>query len=53
MFSGKSNGKGYYLYEKGSRPKPDPSVQKVVEESRRLVNIMPGGKVSNLMSHFG
>ncbi|KAK4391675.1 Peroxisomal fatty acid beta-oxidation multifunctional protein AIM1 [Sesamum angolense] len=42
--NGKSNGKGYYIYEKGSKPKPDPSVLPVVEESRRLTNIMPGGK---------
>lgn len=43
--SGKNNGKGYYIYEKGSKPKPDPSVVPIVEESRRLTNIMPGGKV--------
>lgn len=42
--NGKNNGKGYYIYEKGSKPKPDPSVMPVVEESRRLKNIMPGGK---------
>ncbi|KAG8367388.1 hypothetical protein BUALT_Bualt16G0066800 [Buddleja alternifolia] len=42
--SGKSNGKGFYIYEKGSKPKPDPSVLPIVEESRRLTNIMPGGK---------
>ncbi|XP_072965931.1 peroxisomal fatty acid beta-oxidation multifunctional protein [Typha angustifolia] len=42
--NGKSNGKGYYLYQKGSKPKPDPSVQSIIEESRRRANIMPGGK---------
>ncbi|KAG7988925.1 hypothetical protein I3843_03G212500 [Carya illinoinensis] len=42
--NGKNNGKGYYIYEKGSKPKPDPSVLPVIEESRRLTNIMPGGK---------
>ncbi|WZY85908.1 hypothetical protein YC2023_032292 [Brassica napus] len=41
---GKINGRGYYIYQKGSKPKPDPSVLSVVEESRRLTNIMPGGK---------
>lgn len=42
--NGKNNGKGYYIYEKGSKPKPDPSVLPIIEESRRLKNIMPGGK---------
>ncbi|CAI9100353.1 OLC1v1037333C1 [Oldenlandia corymbosa var. corymbosa] len=41
---GKSNGKGYYIYEKGSQPKPDPSVLPIIEESRKLANVMPGGK---------
>ncbi|XP_010915852.1 peroxisomal fatty acid beta-oxidation multifunctional protein [Elaeis guineensis] len=41
---GKSNGKGFYIHEKGSKPKPDPSIQSIVEESRRRTNIMPGGK---------
>lgn len=45
LISGKNNGKGYYIYEKGSKPKPDPSVLPVIEESRRLTSIMPGGKV--------
>ncbi|OMO61880.1 Crotonase superfamily [Corchorus capsularis] len=31
---GKSNGKGYYIFEKGSKPKPDYSVLPIVEESR-------------------
>lgn len=48
--SGKNNGKGYYIYEKGSKPKPDPSVLSIIEESRRLTNIMPGGKVCTLAS---
>jgi len=42
--NGKNNGRGYYIYEKGSKPKPDPSVLPIIEESRRFVNIMPGGK---------
>lgn len=42
--NGKNNGKGYYIYEKGSKPKPDPSVLPIIEESRRLLNIMPNGK---------
>lgn len=43
--AGKNNGKGYYIYKKGEKPKPDPSVLPIIEESRRLTNIMPGGKV--------
>ncbi|XAR67013.1 3-hydroxybutyryl-CoA epimerase [Bertholletia excelsa] len=42
--NGKSNGKGFYLYEKGSKPKPDLSVLPIIEECRRITNIMPGGK---------
>ncbi|GKV06622.1 hypothetical protein SLEP1_g18495 [Rubroshorea leprosula] len=42
--NGKNNGKGYYIYERGSKPKPDPSVLSIIEESRRFANIMPGGK---------
>ncbi|XP_012451892.1 peroxisomal fatty acid beta-oxidation multifunctional protein AIM1 isoform X2 [Gossypium raimondii] len=42
--NGKSNGKGFYVHEKGSKPKPDPSVLPIVDESRKLMNIMPGGK---------
>lgn len=42
--NGKANGKGLYTYEKGSTPKPDPSVLPIIEECRRLSNIMPGGK---------
>ncbi|KAG6411214.1 hypothetical protein SASPL_129292 [Salvia splendens] len=42
--NGKNNGKGYYIFEKGSKPKPDPSVLPIIEESRRTINIMPGGK---------
>jgi len=45
LASGKINGRGYYIYEKGSKPKPDPSVLSIVEKSRKLTNIMPGGKV--------
>ncbi|KAJ4957858.1 hypothetical protein NE237_024969 [Protea cynaroides] len=42
--NGKNNGKGYYIYQKGSKPEPDPSVLSIIEESRRLTNVMPGGK---------
>ena len=45
FWEGKNNGKGYYIFERGSKPKPDPSVLPIIEESRRLTNIMPGGKV--------
>ncbi|RLN07552.1 peroxisomal fatty acid beta-oxidation multifunctional protein [Panicum miliaceum] len=41
---GKMNGKGYYIYEKGGKPKPDPSVQRVIEEYRKRAKTMPGGK---------
>ncbi|XVE97557.1 hypothetical protein REPUB_Repub03eG0029500 [Reevesia pubescens] len=37
---GKSNGKGYYIFEKGSKPKPDYSVLPIVEESRRITNLI-------------
>ncbi|KAJ8768694.1 hypothetical protein K2173_023598 [Erythroxylum novogranatense] len=46
--NGKNNGRGYYLYEKGSKPKPDPSVIPIIEESRRIANIMPNGKPINV-----
>ena len=39
------NGKGYYIYEKGGKPKPDPSVQRVIEEYRKGAKTMPGRKV--------
>ncbi|KAL3322890.1 hypothetical protein AABB24_040137 [Solanum stoloniferum] len=42
--NGKNNGKGYYIYKKGEKARPDPSVLPIIEESRRLTNIMPGGK---------
>ncbi|CAN8273508.1 unnamed protein product [Cochlearia groenlandica] len=42
--NGKINGRGYYIYEKGTKPKPDLSVLSIVEESRKLTNIMPDGK---------
>ncbi|KAL8136983.1 hypothetical protein V2J09_002984 [Rumex salicifolius] len=48
--NGKNNGKGYYTYEKGSKPEPDLSIMPIVEESRRITNIMPGGKVPILVS---
>ncbi|PSS20866.1 3-hydroxyacyl-CoA dehydrogenase [Actinidia chinensis var. chinensis] len=42
--NGKNNGKGYYLYDKGSKPKPDPSIVPIIEESRQIANILPAGK---------
>ncbi|KAJ0766533.1 putative isomerase, 3-hydroxyacyl-CoA dehydrogenase, Enoyl-CoA hydratase [Helianthus annuus] len=42
--NGKNNGKGYYIYEKGSKPKPDPLVLPIIEESRKLANLMPRGQ---------
>ncbi|EXB37513.1 Peroxisomal fatty acid beta-oxidation multifunctional protein AIM1 [Morus notabilis] len=42
--NGKNNGKGYYIYEKGSQPKPDLTILPIIEESRQLTNIMPGKK---------
>ncbi|KAK9071962.1 hypothetical protein SSX86_008393 [Deinandra increscens subsp. villosa] len=42
--NGKNNGKGYYIYEKGSILKPDPMVLPIIEESRRLANLMPRGQ---------
>ncbi|KAL6558563.1 hypothetical protein OROMI_018913 [Orobanche minor] len=35
------NGKGSYIYKKGRKPKPEFSVLSIIEESRRLTNIMP------------
>ncbi|KAI3872452.1 hypothetical protein MKX03_023192 [Papaver bracteatum] len=46
--NGKLNGRGYYTYEKGSKPKPDPTVLPIIEKSRKLANIMPGGKPVSL-----
>ncbi|CAL9156615.1 peroxisomal fatty acid beta-oxidation multifunctional protein isoform X1 [Musa acuminata AAA Group] len=42
--NGKNNGKGYYIYERGQNPKPDSSVQPIIEECRRRANVMHGGK---------
>ncbi|CAM8923465.1 unnamed protein product [Rhodiola kirilowii] len=42
--NGKYNGKGFYTYEKGSKPTPDPSVLPIIVESRRLTNILIGEK---------
>ncbi|TYI71684.1 hypothetical protein E1A91_D07G006300v1 [Gossypium mustelinum] len=42
--NGKINGKGYYIYEKGSKPKPDPSILPIIEECRRQTKLMPAGK---------
>ncbi|CAN1169938.1 Peroxisomal fatty acid beta-oxidation multifunctional protein AIM1 [Linum perenne] len=46
--NGKNNGRGYYIYEKGSKPKPDSSVISIMKESRRIANIMPNGKPINV-----
>ena len=43
--AGKNNGRGFYIYEKGSKPKPDPSILPILEESRRIANLIPSGKV--------
>ncbi|GMY17611.1 Crotonase superfamily [Fagus crenata] len=48
--NGKNNGKGYYIYEKGSKPKPDPSVLTITRESKRIANIIPEEKVSHMLS---
>lgn len=53
LFLGKNNGKGYYIYEKGSQPKPDPAVLPIIEQSRRMTNIMPGGKVLLFSFKYG
>ncbi|XP_023536737.1 peroxisomal fatty acid beta-oxidation multifunctional protein AIM1-like isoform X2 [Cucurbita pepo subsp. pepo] len=42
--NGKNNGRGFYIYEKGSKPKPDPSILPILEESRRIANLIPSGK---------
>ncbi|XP_019238241.1 PREDICTED: peroxisomal fatty acid beta-oxidation multifunctional protein-like [Nicotiana attenuata] len=47
--TGKKDGRGYYLYQKGKSPEPNPSVLKVVEECRRLVSIIPGGEPISVM----
>uniref|UniRef100_M0ZX91 Multifunctional protein n=1 Tax=Solanum tuberosum TaxID=4113 RepID=M0ZX91_SOLTU len=49
MANGKKNGRGYYLYKKGKIPEPDLSVLQIVEESRRLASIMPGGEPISVM----
>ncbi|KAK8963288.1 Peroxisomal fatty acid beta-oxidation multifunctional protein [Platanthera guangdongensis] len=38
--NGKSNGKGYYLYHSGSKPKPNPFIETLIEESRRRTRII-------------
>ncbi|KAK8963884.1 Peroxisomal fatty acid beta-oxidation multifunctional protein [Platanthera guangdongensis] len=45
---GKENGRGYYLYERGSRPKADPSLLPIIDESRRRASLMPSGKPISL-----
>ncbi|KAG0495827.1 hypothetical protein HPP92_000518 [Vanilla planifolia] len=46
--NGKANGKGYYLYEPGSKPKPDPSLQVIIAESIKQANLMHHGKPINV-----
>ncbi|TYJ24818.1 hypothetical protein E1A91_A07G005000v1 [Gossypium mustelinum] len=46
--NGKINGKGYYIYEKGSKPKPDPSILPIIEESRQQTKLMPAGKLRTI-----
>ncbi|KAI3839340.1 hypothetical protein MKW92_041913, partial [Papaver armeniacum] len=46
--NGKNNGKGYYKYEKGCKPKPDLTVLPIIKESIKLTNLMPGGKPLSL-----
>ncbi|XP_042399366.1 peroxisomal fatty acid beta-oxidation multifunctional protein-like [Zingiber officinale] len=45
---GKSNGKGFYMYEKGRKPVPDNSVQTILDECRRRASLMPSGKVIDI-----
>ncbi|PKA54449.1 Peroxisomal fatty acid beta-oxidation multifunctional protein [Apostasia shenzhenica] len=47
--NGKANGKGYYLYQSGSKPIPDLSVQAVINESMRRTCIMPSQGPTNVM----
>ncbi|RZC75609.1 hypothetical protein C5167_051089 [Papaver somniferum] len=42
--NGKIIAKGYYEYEKGSKPKPDLTVLPIIKELIKLTNLMPGGK---------
>ncbi|KAI3938754.1 hypothetical protein MKW98_011906 [Papaver atlanticum] len=46
--NGKNNGKGYYKYEKGCKPKSDLTVLPIIKESIKLTNLMPGGKPLSL-----
>ncbi|KAH7439899.1 hypothetical protein KP509_04G080700 [Ceratopteris richardii] len=41
---GEKNKRGFYLYDAKRRAIPDPELNKIVNESRRLANIMPHGK---------
>ncbi|KAL5572638.1 hypothetical protein UlMin_022235 [Ulmus minor] len=49
--NGKNNGRGYYIYEKGSPPKPDQSILPLIEEFQRLANVMPGRKPISVTDH--
>ncbi|CAM8990030.1 unnamed protein product [Rhodiola kirilowii] len=42
--NGKNNGKGYYIYKKGGKPQPDPSVLPIIQESQLITKLMPNGK---------
>eukprot|EP00250_Pteridium_aquilinum_P014650 c22116_g1_i1 orf=333-2501(+) len=41
---GQKNGKGFYLYDAKRKATPDPGLKRILDESRRLANIMPNGK---------
>ncbi|KAI3872462.1 hypothetical protein MKX03_023202 [Papaver bracteatum] len=45
--NGKNNGKGYYKYEKGCKPKPD-FTNVITHAALKLTNLMPGGKPLSL-----
>ncbi|CAM8938114.1 unnamed protein product [Rhodiola kirilowii] len=42
--NGKNNGRGYYIYKKGSKPQPDSSVLPIIQESQKITKLMPWGK---------
>ncbi|KAG0462840.1 hypothetical protein HPP92_021316 [Vanilla planifolia] len=46
--NGKANRKGYYLYQSGSKPKPDPSVQRIIDESRKRTGIFSSEKLLSI-----
>ncbi|KAK7851254.1 peroxisomal fatty acid beta-oxidation multifunctional protein aim1 [Quercus suber] len=46
----KIKARGYYIYEKGSKQKPDPSVLPITEDSKRIANIIPDEEKSICVS---